>query len=251
MQSDITLQQIETAIHEAWPSSINVPFENWLLRAHYGVTKRANSVFTLGKMPKNANWLTEIEKFYVEKKITPCFYMSKLTPNHLDYLLDENDYEKLGLMQILLARCKDVQQFLGEDEAISIIIEENVTTRWIELFLQLEQFDQSLFPYYKEIFSNIDGKKAYFTLLKKNEPVAVASLAVKQQLGYVANVVVDEKYRRQRLATHLLTHLANWASEQHIDYLILQVLDENRPAKKLYEQLQFIKVSESYYRMKR
>src|SRR5690625_6709633 len=73
-----TLQIIEKTAMRAWPAKIEKPFYSWQLRANSGVTKRANSVFTLGKMHTVSDWLSKIEAFYIYKAIEPCFYISAL-----------------------------------------------------------------------------------------------------------------------------------------------------------------------------
>lgn len=245
-----SLHHLETAIHEAWPASVNEYYENWIIRSHYGVTKRANSVLTIGSMPKNTNWLTEIEQFFELRTIAPCFYMSELSPPELDPVLEEAGYEIVGKMDLLVASSNAVKNSTESKANYFVQIDEEVEKTWIHTFLTLEQFDPQLFSAYEEIFTNISGKKAFFTLYKNEDPVAVASVALQGNLGYVANVVVDDRFRRQGLATQLLSYLAAWTYNERVDYLVLQVLDENTKAKKLYEQLHFTKAAQCYYRMK-
>lgn len=244
------LHEIEWVIHRAWPARIIQPYENWLLRAHEGVTKRANSVFTVGAMPQNKHWLKEIEAFYEAQQITPCFYMSALSPKQLDEILFANHYQQIGFMDLMLAHTERVLQFYTDNPDISVQIDTEVTPRWIERFLQLEQFAAHLSSAYEKIFTALPGKKAFVTIYKDEMPVAVASVAVEQPYGYVANVVVAPSYRRQRLATHLLTNLAKWAEMHGVKYFVLQVVTENEAAQKLYQQLHFTKLAQSYYWMK-
>lgn len=58
--------------------------------------------------------------------------------------------------------------------------------------------------------------------------------------GYIYNVAVHKKYRRQQIAYHMLTNLMGKAKERGIIRLTLEVRESNIPAKSLYESLGFI-----------
>ncbi|CAM3105735.1 Putative acetyltransferase [Bacillus spizizenii] len=63
----------------------------WLLRANFGVTKRANSVWTSADTPEG-DFQQEAEHFYKGLGLPVCFHISNASPKGLDavYCLDDH-----------------------------------------------------------------------------------------------------------------------------------------------------------------
>lgn len=245
-----TLQIIEKTAMQAWPAKIEKPFYSWQLRANSGVTKRANSVFTLGKMPTASGWLSKIEAFYISKAIEPCFYISALTPAYLDKLLHGNDYKKTGEMFIMLGQAMTMIKGTEEAPLLTVHVQNKVDDAWIRHFLMLEHFDRGLFPHYKTIFERILLDKAFITIFDSDCAIAVGTVAVQSDWGYVSNVVVHHEYRRRGIAKLLMQKLAEQATSMGAKRLFLQVLKANDAAISLYRQSGFSVLSESHYRIK-
>ena len=55
-------------------------------------------------------------------------------------------------------------------------------------------------------------------------------------------------FRRQGAATTILHALAGWSKEQGASQLYLQVMDENKPARRLYARAGFDTVYHYHYR---
>lgn len=73
----------------SWPAKIQQPYYESILRLTEGKTKRANSVYTVGSMPSNSEWLSTIEDYYISRNIDPCFYISDYSPKELDTILEK------------------------------------------------------------------------------------------------------------------------------------------------------------------
>lgn len=246
------LYNLETIAFKAWPASIKQTYGSWIIRSNDGVTKRANSVFTLGEIPNEKTWLKDIEKTYKEHSHQSCFYISELTPIEVDAKLRAHHYLKEGEMYLMKARSKRVRNLIKKRKDICITYCSEVKDQWIYDFLRLESYSKKLFSAYKQIFTNIKLNKCFITIRQKNsnEVVALGTIATDRGWGYLSNIVVNEKVRRQGLALQLLRALASWGIENGATHLFLQVLKSNKPALKLYERLQFQYVSSSHYRVK-
>lgn len=241
---------IETVAAHAWPGEVVKKYGDWLLRANNGVTKRANSVLTVGEIPERKNWLIEIETFYEEKNIRPCFYITESTPEQLDQLLAKNNYKIDTELNILV---NDTDKLIGaieENDRFQISIVNDVTSDWITSFLTLEEHDLNQREAFETIFQGICLPKGFLAICLHDEIVAVATIATEHGWGYISNVVVSEQYRRQGIASQLLFQLAKWASEHDTKNVFMQVLADNEPALRLYEKLGFKKLARSHYRMK-
>jgi len=60
-----------------------------------------------------------------------------------------------------------------------------------------------------------------------------------QQVGWVANMAVDEGYRRRGIATRLIEHARQWAWQQGMQGLVVEASTKNYPALRLYRKLGF------------
>lgn len=234
----------------AWPAEIEESYGNWLLRANQGVTKRANSVLTAGAMPHGENWLIEIEKFYEEKKIRPCFYITESSPAQLDHYLNKNNYKLDTKINILGVNTKKLVNKIKENSRFRVEVTDYATPLWMTAFIKLEEHDSRQREAFESIFHGIPLPKGFLAIYLLDEIVAVATIAAQSNWGYVSNVVVSKHYRRQGIASQLLLHIAKWAYQHDIKSLLMQVLAHNEPALQLYAKLGFKKLANSHYRIK-
>lgn len=245
-----TNRLIETVAAHAWPAETEREYDNWLLRANKGVTKRANSVLTIGAIPKRENWLTEIEIFYERQNIQPCFYITEATPKRLDELLANNNYQIVTELNLLAIDTEELIERIEEQNRFQISIIDRITPDWMTAFLILEGHDVKQRIAFETIFQGIRLIKGFLAIYFQDEIVAVATIATECGWGYVSNVVVSKHYRRQGIASQLLLQLAKWANNHHTKKLFMQVLADNEPALRLYAKLGFKQLAKGHYRMK-
>lgn len=82
------IHKIERLAAASWPSYIQNSMGQWLLRANFGVTKRANSVWTSAEMPEG-DFQQEAEYFYKSLGLPVCFHISNASPKGLDAALGQ------------------------------------------------------------------------------------------------------------------------------------------------------------------
>jgi ribosomal protein S18 acetylase RimI-like enzyme len=110
-------------------------------------------------------------------------------------------------------------------------------------------------PLVKTCFSNkeLDSFRDYYTYSKiiygknKNSLCYLTPTNVLNDIPilswngyYINNFCVDKKYRRKGYGTDLLTKIIKISHNEKKDHLILQVEDNNEPAKQLYYTLGFV-----------
>ncbi|WP_199620013.1 hypothetical protein [Paenibacillus alkalitolerans] len=90
MEREVKLKSfIEQLVANAWPAYVQQAIGEWRLRAAFGVTKRANSVFTAGAFPdRSGEWMSVADDFFQRHSITPCYCVGDASPPELDGLLD-------------------------------------------------------------------------------------------------------------------------------------------------------------------
>lgn len=87
------------------------------------------------------------------------------------------------------------------------------------------------------------GESGHFIIAEINEEiVGFCYLAVPKfykPIAYIG-VAVDKHYRRKDLGSQLFYHVAEWASAQHLEYVIADVWSWNIKSLKFFEKLGFI-----------
>jgi [ribosomal protein S18]-alanine N-acetyltransferase len=79
---------------------------------------------------------------------------------------------------------------------------------------------------------------------RNNQSIAVLEYTLAADEAQIIDIIVDEKYRRQGIATQLINELL--AEAKHCSYVILEVRESNQPARRLYAKHGFVE----WYRRK-
>lgn len=244
-----SLHFIENLATNAWPCHTQELIENWRIRATFGVSKRANSVHTIGEMPQDPKWLQRIESFYKDKSIPPCFYISDISPTGLDSILESKGYRKLDECFIMTASCLDIMNHEIENSTWTIDCLSKPDSKWIDEFIDLEGFPKDRYKAYNHIFSSIKPIKNFLRISIKDETVGLGTVVVEDGWGCISNIVVNPKHRRKGIANQIINHLSKWAYENSAHHMYLQVIQTNHPAVNLYKKIGFSPISKHHYRI--
>lgn len=242
-----TNKLIETIAASAWPAKKTKSYGEWLLRAHDGVSNRANSVLTLGDIPNDDDWLFRIEQFYYSQGLTPRFYMTESSPIQLESILKLQDYELDTKIHILSVSPEKIINKVALHNEWELTIETEASAEWMNAFMVLEEHEERDKQAFTDIFRAITFVKGFIALKIKDEIIAVATIATDRGWGYVSNVIVSREYRRRGIASQLMLHLARWAKKHQTKSMFMQVLAHNEPALRLYDTLGFMTIANSYY----
>ncbi|KAB2492853.1 GNAT family N-acetyltransferase [Priestia endophytica] len=241
-----TVALIEELAANAWPSYIEKKMGNWKIRATFGVSKRANSVYTAGPFPAQSNWLEKIQTFYIKQSISPCFYISEESPKELDELLSKEGYKKIDDCFSMIASYTSLLPFRSSFTFQDL---NEVNDAWIMDFIKLEGFSPERFKAYTHIFSSITPPKNFIRIVENGETLGVGSIVVENGWGCISNIVVASSHRRKGIAKELVCYLSDWAYKKGACNIYLQVIQTNIPALHLYEKLGFEPLSSHHYRM--
>ncbi|RAS73152.1 GNAT family N-acetyltransferase [Priestia endophytica] len=246
---NISLHFIENLATNAWPCYTQEKIENWKMRATFGISKRANSVHTIGSMPQDPMWLQKIEAFYKDKSIPPCFYISDISPTGLDDILESNGYKKLDECFIMTASCSDIINHEVKNRAWIIECLSEPDSKWIDEFIDLEGFSSDRHRAYTYIFSSIKPTKTFLRISTQNETIGLGTVVVEEGWGCISNIVVNPRHRRKGIANQIINHLSKWAYKNGAHHMYLQVIQTNHPAVNLYKKIGFTPISNHHYRI--
>ncbi|MGC5326373.1 GNAT family N-acetyltransferase [Brevibacillus sp. SYSU BS000544] len=240
---------LEDLCVKAWPALEQVPLDAWTMRATYGITKRANSVYAIGPFPHNMDWMRRIEEFYHSRKIPASYYVSDSSPEELDGILESQGYEKVFECFIMTADATEVSSRIEKDNRFTFVFAEEADEQWIRDFIQLEDFPSVRIPAYQHIFSAIEAAKSFVRICEKGETIGLGTVVVDQGWAILSNIIVSPTHRRKGVGLQLVCALTDWAAEKGATNLALQVIQNNTAAVNLYRQIGFSPVSKHHYRV--
>ena len=241
---------LEELAFNTWPAHIQQKYEQWVLRAANGITKRANSVWTCGSIPRYTDWLQDISEFYLQKALPVRFQVSPGSDPLLEPLLQSLGYviEMPTLMYI--AECDTVLEKLERNQSSTFqsSILEHASEEWLENFIQFEDFPMTRENIYRQIFSNIGPHKGFLQINDGSTIIGVGTAIVEREWAGFTNVAAAEDYRRQGVGSEIIRALTQWSVDHGAKQLYLQVTADNFPAQGLYEKFGFTRFYEYHYR---
>ncbi|WCK52444.1 GNAT family N-acetyltransferase [Aneurinibacillus sp. Ricciae_BoGa-3] len=231
----------------AWPSYIQQTIRTWRLRASFGVTKRANSVYAAGPFP-DENWLALVEEFYQRRSIVPAFQVGSASPPELDSILEANGYRIEYPCFLMMALCSEIINRVRDEQRFTCTLAEEADDEWIRDFLILEDYPQEQHRGYSHIFSAIGPSKAFLRLYENDEVIGLGTAVVERSWSGLSNIIVSPRHRQKGAAAQIIRRLTRWAAGRGAERTYLQVLTDNEPALALYDKLGFTAVSQYHYR---
>ncbi len=243
---------VEELAANAWAPYTVQALGGWRLRATFGVTKRANSAWTVGAAPEG-DWLAAVERFYRRRGMPSCFYVSDATPPGVDEALAAAGYEKLFPCFFMTGDAAETPERLPADARFEARFADDADDGWIADFIRLEGFEPARAAAYAHIFRAIGPAKTFLRLTSREggETVGLATAVAERGFAGLSNVVVAPAFRRQGAAAQLLRALSSWAAGEGARTLWLQVLEDNAPALALYRKAGFDVLSRCHYRQKK
>ncbi|WP_028399823.1 GNAT family N-acetyltransferase [Ectobacillus panaciterrae] len=249
MKADLQLiYLIEELAANAWPAYIQQTLGQWRLRATFGITERANSVYTVGNIPNNDNWLQIVEEFYQSRSIHPCFYVSDASPSDLDGILEGKGYKKLDECFMMTAECAEIMDRVERNNRFTTKFILEADDAWIHEFILLGGFTLERHHAYSCIFSAIPFPKAFARIYENGETIGLGTVVVENGWACISNIVVHPAHQRKGVAAQLIRHLTEWAQKKGANGMYLQVIKNNIPAVTLYNKLGFVPISRHHYR---
>ncbi|SCW29278.1 hypothetical protein SAMN04487970_1001353 [Paenibacillus tianmuensis] len=145
LQDRSMFRLLERLALRTWPAQLEQPCKGWILRASDGVTKRANSVWTIDGREQwtgDEKAIADAEAFYMSHRLTPRFHISEASPSGLDACLERRGYVKETPSLMLTT---DVSQAIRRTEpvygnSLRAVVQPSPDASWLEQFSTLEGF---------------------------------------------------------------------------------------------------------------
>jgi N-acetylglutamate synthase len=242
--------RIDRLMNQGWPAAHSTELDGWLVRRNSGVTLRANSVlpasapFDLGKA------LDYVESLYQAHDITPSFQISPAAqPGDLDAQLEARGYQ---VRNPTLVQCAEISDLLAKLPAPDGTV--NISTApsesWMDCWWSIDGRGGG--PVERATARQIlSRRQALYGLVPDGDQAkAIGRFALVDDTAGLYCLAVDERFRRQGLAQAVIHGLLQAATTRGVKWVWLSVVEENEPARALYQRLGFQTVSRYHYRVK-
>ena len=250
-----TISALEEASLNAWPARQQLVDDGWLIRCNDGYTRRANSVNPLYPSASGESELLKRvekwERFYTERGRPAIFKITPLAqPLHLDRLLTERGYRyeaPTGVRIRSLAEPLNLSNTLPDSHAVT---ESTLSDGWLESYTGFSNTQPETLAPMRAILENIAPACCYVTQWADGAPVACGLGVLEGPLFGLYDIVTSPTERGKGYGVYLLHSLLAWARAQGASHAYLAVMDDNAPARRLYDKWGFVEVYKYWYRVR-
>ena len=243
--NQIFIKTVQEIANNAWPAAFSYLMDGWILRFNKGVTYRANSVLPLnwwgGGVDDLHSSVLRVEKSYNQSHLPSIFMLhDSYEPRGLQSLLIDRSYERImptfvmGIetANLLHTERKSTFKFKYTEKRLPIwfsALEKLSPWRTKEKMIVMgEIMDRVVIP-----------QKRFFYVEHKQKIIGVMLAIIDNEFMGILNLAIDQKFKRNGVATQLVQEAANWAISQNVKSIYLQVEKTNTLAIKFYRKLDF------------
>lgn len=248
IERELTISLLDELAANAWPAPVQQQLEGWKLRAAGGLTRRANSIYTCGVMPRFPDWLQEAHDFYARQSLPVRFQVSDGSPPELTLLLDQLGYSREAHTEVQVASAQTVAGRAARSEGISVKTAPRLEESWLGAFIRVEGHDPARAELYRAIMSAIGPAARFVQAMWGDETVGVGMAVSERSWTGIFNMATVQETRGRGVATSIISDLARWSLERGADRLYLQVMESNEVARRLYTRLGFSTLYGYHYR---
>ncbi|MER7173135.1 GNAT family N-acetyltransferase [Streptomyces mesophilus] len=232
-----SFQELARVAARSWQPVESEPLGDWELRAADGFTRRANSVLALGDpgMPLD-DALSFVREWYAERGL-PAFVQTSTgaegTHELLCAELESKGWAAETYAQVRIGALAPV----GDVEADTdrVVLSRTCDEAWLSRY---QRFGEGS-PAVLKVLHN--GPSVWFASVPADDgaPAAIGRCVVDGRWAGFMAVEVDPAYRRQGLATAVMTALARKALDEGASAAWLQVEADNSGAQAMYDAMGF------------
>lgn len=245
------IRYLEEISGNAWPAAVVQVVDGWRLRFNWGVTRRANSVWAnqVDNQQTLAEKLALVEDFYARRGYPARYQICPANqPADLDAVLAERGYTSDASTSVQIASVATVLDRTGADSVAVVRVTDAFDETWFATYCRIEQFNDRAAQARRDILQRIAPRIGYALLNIDDQPVAVGSAVVERGWAGFFGMATQPQFRRRGAATAILHALAKWSQSYQAAQMYLQVMENNAPARALYEKAGFESLYSYHYR---
>jgi len=245
---------LEEAAFRAWPAAEVTELDGWRLRATNGVTRRANSAWTL-RATSNLSLddrLSRVESFYARRGLPAYFQVAAFSePAGLDEALASRGYEIDAPVSIRVVSLSQLSfERLSIARNTQTDVENGYAGDWIRLSTDRGRFG-AVREHYQGILDRLRGRAGFAVAREGGTAIGIGMGVLDGEWVGIFNMLTVPERRRQGVASMVLLGLTQWAAARGALRAYLQVERASVPALALYASAGFEEAYGYHYRWRR
>jgi GNAT superfamily N-acetyltransferase len=218
-----------------WPARDVEMLGDWALRAHDGITGRANSAMAVGDAGRPlAVALDAVREWYVGKGLPPLLQLPLADPVNRE--MAALGWHRLHVTIVQVAPVAPLLASLPARADLRSVVAPTPSADWRSLMHDLDEDDPES---HVEILT-APPVVGFATLFRGDEPVGIGRVSVEGQWAGVTSVDVVPSARRQGIGSAVMRALLGWAQGNGAVASYLQVRAANPAALRLYAALGYV-----------
>ena len=217
-----------------WPARDVERLGEWALRAHDGITGRANSAMAVGDpgLPTRAA-LDTVQQWYVAKELPPLLQLPLADPRNLE--MADAGWSRLHVTVVQVAPVGPLLDSVPSRDDLTSVVEPAPSADWLSLMHDLDDDVET----HVAILTG-PAVVGFATLYRGAEPVGIGRVSVEGPWAGVTSVDVAPSARRQGIGSAVMRSLLTWAAGRGAVATYLQVRAANDAALRLYAALGYV-----------
>jgi ribosomal protein S18 acetylase RimI-like enzyme len=229
---DVSPDDMQRICWAGWPARESELLGDWALRAHGGITGRANSAMASGDPGRPLpEALDRVAAWYAERGLPPLLQLPLADPANL--VMEQEGWRRLHVTIVQVAPIERVLAGVPSRDELVADVAAEPSADWLALMHDLDEGD----PDAHVAILTGPGRVGFVTLRRDGTPVGIGRVSVEGEWAGVTSVDVAPDARRQGIGSAVMGELLRWAQAQGATSSYLQVRAANPGALRLYDAL--------------
>jgi N-acetylglutamate synthase len=231
----VSTARLQAICSAGWPARETEQLGQWLLRAHAGITGRANSAMAIGDPGRSVPAALEaVAAWYVDRGLTPLLQLPLADP--VNVAMADLGWQRQHVTIVQVAPVGALLHSLPTPDDLTASVTPEPTPEWLSLMHDLDAEDPDAHV------AILTGPEVvgFATLRRGDEPIGIGRVSVEGDWAGITSVEVAPTARRQGVAGAVMRTLVSWAGKQGAQATYLQVRAANDAALRLYAALGYV-----------
>jgi ribosomal protein S18 acetylase RimI-like enzyme len=231
----ISTARMQAICSAGWPAREREQLGQWLLRAHAGITGRANSAMAIGDPGRSvATALDAVAAWYVDRGLSPLLQLP--LADAVNLAMTDLGWQRQHVTIVQVAPTGALLHSLPARGDLTASVTPEPTSEWLSLMHDLDADDPAAHV------AILAGPEVvgFATLRRGDQPIGIGRVSVDGDWAGITSVEVAPTARRQGVAGAVMRTLVSWAGERGAQATYLQVRAANDAALRLYAALGYV-----------
>jgi N-acetylglutamate synthase len=231
----ISAAAMQAVCSAGWPARESERLGEWQLRAHSGITGRANSAMAVGDpgapLPET---LQAVRRWYDARHLAPLLQLPLTDPANV--AMEQLGWRRKHVTVVQVAPVAALLASLPIGEDLFGAVDARPSQEWCSL---MHDLDRDAPEAHVEILTG-PRVVGFATVWRGGTPVGIGRVSVEGRWAGITSVDVAPSARRQGVGTAVMRQLVSWAAERGAEATYLQVRAGNDAALRLYAALGYV-----------